>query len=151
MPSTLLNSGTLLVDDHLRAEAEGLARQVHDRVTVGLRLELDDGSGLNLPPDLARFISNVLNGLTRGPLSVQSLPEELTTTTAAEMLAVSRPTLMKWVKAGELPSHKVGSHTRLKARDVLDFRAHLRSEREAAFGALRAWDEQLDAAVGAVQ
>jgi excisionase family DNA binding protein len=151
MPSTLLGSGTLLVDDDLRAEAQGLARRVHDRVTVGLRLELDDGSSVELPTDLARFVSNVLSGVTRGPVSVQTLPEDLTTTTAAEMLAVSRPTLMKWVRLGELPSHKVGSHTRLKTQDVIEFRARLRARREAAFGALRAWDEQLDAAVGSSQ
>ncbi len=151
MPSTLLSSGTLLVDDHLREEAEGLAQEVRDRVVVGLQIELDDGSTIALPTDLARFISNVLNGVARGPVSVQALPDDLTTTTAAEMLAVSRPTLMKWVRSEELASHKVGSHTRLKTQDVLEFRTRLRSQREAAFDALRAWDEQFDAAVGAGQ
>ncbi len=151
MPSTLLNSGTLLVDEHVREEAEQVAQQVHDRATVGLRLDLDDGSTITLPADLAKFIGNVLNGVTRGPVFVQSLPDEVTTTTAAEILGVSRPTVMKWVRAGELPSHKVGSHTRLSTPDVLGFRSRLRSKREAAFDALRAWDEQFDAAVGARQ
>lgn len=151
MPSTLLNSGTLLVDDHLREEAEGLAGRLHDRVATGLRLQLDDGSSIDLPSDLASFVSNVLSGVARGPVSVQALPEELTTTSAAEILAVSRPTLMKWVRSGELPSHKVGTHTRLRTHDVLELRARLRADREAAFSALRGWDEQFDHAVGVAQ
>ena len=47
------------------------------------------------------------------------MPKELTTTAAAKLLGVSRPTLMKWVGEGRLASHKVGRHTRFESEDVL--------------------------------
>ena len=53
-------------------------------------------------------------------------------------MGVSRPTLMKLVSAGELPSHKVGTHTRLWSRDVIAFDRRRREE------ALRALDELRD-------
>jgi excisionase family DNA binding protein len=66
------------------------------------------------------------------------VPEDVTTTTAAKLLGVSRPTLMKMIAGGDLPSHKVGTHARLKADQVLAFkRARLARQRKA-------FDELLD-------
>ena len=52
-------------------------------------------------------------------MTLGSMPKELTTTAAAKLLGVSRPTLMKWVGEGRLASHKVGRHTRFESEDVL--------------------------------
>ena len=70
-----------------------------------------------------------------------SIPSELTTTTAAGMLGISRPTLMKLVHAGEIPAHKVGSHTRINADDVLAYREQIRNRQRAAFDELRAFED----------
>lgn len=148
MPSTLLSSGTVLVDEHLRTQAQAVAEEAHDRSIVELLVRLEDGAEVALPPELARFFNHVLQGLTRGPVSVTTLPDELTTTTAADILGVSRPTVMKWTRAGRLPSHKVGSHTRLQATDVLRLRRELMEERVASFQELRAWEDALESVVG---
>lgn len=63
-------------------------------------------------------------------------PREVTTSTAAAMLGVSRPTLMKMVKDGLLPSRKVGTHTRLLSSDVLAAKKARRARERAAFAAL---------------
>lgn len=146
MPAALLSNGTILVDESIRAEAKQVTKKVHDRVVRGLRLVLDDGQEISLPTDLVGFLGNVLSGLSRGGVSVTLLPEELTTTVAAELLGVSRPTLMKWVRAGEIPSHPVGSHTRLKLADVLAHGKALHTKRAVAFDALRAWEEEFEPA-----
>lgn len=141
MPTALLPNGTVLIDDSLRSEAETVKANLRDRSVRGFRLVLEDGKEISLPTDLVHFFDNVLQGLARGGVSVTTFPNELTTTMAAEMLGVSRPTLMKWIRANEITSHQVGSHTRLKLTDVLEFGKLRRQKREEAFAALRAWED----------
>lgn len=76
-------------------------------------------------------------------MTIHSLPQELTTTMAAKMLDVSRPTLMKLIGEQRLPAHKVGSHTRLSTADVLAFRNEQREGRRRAFDELRKLDEEI--------
>lgn len=140
--TVLLTNGTVLVDETLRAQASELVRQAHDRSFRGIKLVTDDGSEVELSADLGAFVGHVLEGLARGPVSVTTLPDELTTTVAAELVGVSRPTLMKLVRDGELTAKKVGSHTRLSTTDVLAFRKTRARSRRAAFAALRALDEE---------
>lgn len=87
-----------------------------------------------LQPLLRRIVESVAEGRR---VTVGEMPEEVTTTLAAEMLEISRPTLMKRVRAGEIPAHKVGSHTRLRTADVLEARERAQQQRRDAFDALR--------------
>ncbi|MGN7797693.1 helix-turn-helix domain-containing protein [Leifsonia sp. 22587] len=142
MTATLLSDGSVFVDEEVQHEAEQFAETAHDRSVRGILIQLEDGSEQSLPPRLVEFVTRVLSGTANGPISVNLMPEELTTTQAADMLGVSRPTLMKLVSGKQIPSHKVGSHTRLNTRDVLTLREQRKSERAAAFARLRAWDEE---------
>jgi excisionase family DNA binding protein len=97
-----------------------------------------------VPPELAAIVARVVEILAAGgTVTVGAMPPELTTTTAARMLGISRPTLMKMVKRGEIPSHRVGSHTRLLPDDVLAARDRMLDERRSAFEKLRDLDEAL--------
>ncbi|MFT4011700.1 MAG: helix-turn-helix domain-containing protein [Nocardioidaceae bacterium] len=49
---------------------------------------------------------------------IRTSPEELTTTQAAQELGISRPTLMKMIRNGEIPAHKVGTNTHLRKAAV---------------------------------
>lgn len=146
MSVLLANGNTVVIEEELQEQAAQLVKDQHDRVITGVQLRNDDGSEVTLPSNLAQLVRQILEGLSRGPLTVTTLPHELTTTTAAEMLAVSRPTLMKWIAAGDLDAHKVGSHTRLLTSDVLAFRHVIRARRAAAFEELRAFDAELASA-----
>ncbi|HEY5855391.1 MAG TPA: helix-turn-helix domain-containing protein [Aldersonia sp.] len=96
-----------------------------------------------MPAELASVISQVIGVLAQGgTVTVGCVPSELTTTTAAKMLDISRPTLMKLVRDGQIPSHKVGSHTRLRSKDVIDYRARLREQERQAFDDLRAFEDE---------
>lgn len=98
-----------------------------------------------LPADLASIISKVVHVMANGgTITIGSLPEELSTTVAAEQLGVSRPTLMRMVHAGEIPAHKVGSHHRLKATDVLATKRSRLDRQRRAFDELRALEDELE-------
>lgn len=101
-----------------------------------------DGSEIELPDRIQKMLLGTLAAVAEtGEASVGRVPEELTSTVAAEMLGVSRPTLMKWVGEGRIASFKVGSHTRFKRGDVFALREERTKERRAAFTALRESDQ----------
>ena len=108
---------------------------VHDfmQSLEGRSPRLASEEGAPLPAGVAQALELVLEAISEGrPVSVATMPENLTTTTAAGLLGVSRPTLMKLVRAGRIPTNKVGSHHRLRSADVLDLREELRKERQQA-------------------
>lgn len=102
------------------------------------------GHMVQIPSALAGLMRAVIDGVSRGAtVTIHSLPRELTTTTAAKMLDMSRPTLMKLIAEKKLPAHKVGSHTRLLASDVTAFRSSQREAQRRAFDRLRELDEEI--------
>lgn len=100
------------------------------------------GSAVPVPDELSALIAHVVQAVALGHMvTVNAMPEELTTTAAAQLLGVSRPTLMRKINAGEIPSRKVGSHTRLRTVDVLRERQARRQRQLAAFNELRALED----------
>lgn len=99
---------------------------------------------VEVPAELATLLLNVLQAVAKGGnVTLKTLPNELTTTVAAEEIGVSRPTLMRMIRDGEISAHKVGTHHRLKLADVQEFRrARLRRQR-AAFEELRQLEDDL--------
>lgn len=78
--------------------------------------------GQNAPDVVSQIISKVLDAVAAGrPISISRMPEQITTTTAATLLGVSRPTIMKYIKQGKLSSTMVGTHHRLNTGEVLAF------------------------------
>jgi excisionase family DNA binding protein len=142
MVATAVLTGSQIVDQVVQSEASDLVAEAHDRKVGGVVMTLDDGSVMELQPNLARFLVNMVQSIAAdGTLTTNSLPEELTTTVAAQVIGVSRPTLMKMIAREKLPFKRVGSHTRLMRRDVLDLRAsRLAAQSEAIENLRRAGD-----------
>lgn len=124
----------------LREEAE--KRDAPRRLT----LETGDESDLSveLPSAVARVLVDALADLSDGrSITVADADEELTTREAAELLNVSRPHLTKLLKQDEIPSHKVGSHHRVRRRDVLAYKAKRRARSEEAMQRLTEKSQEL--------
>ncbi len=140
--SVLLSNGTVFVEEGLREQAADLLGGLAVGDAAGITIATEDGAETVLPADLSSFLAQVLRGLARGRVSVVPLPDELTTTVAAELVGVSRPTLMKLVRTGELAAHQVGTHTRLRTADVLALRRSRARARRDALDALRDLDDE---------
>ena len=112
---------TILVDPESQRDIEQTVDDIKDiRANIALNV---DGRNVDLPKDVSVIVTTVLESLSKGSrVVISTTPKELRTTAAAEMLGISRPTLLKLVREGELPSHKVGAHHRFLLNDVLEYR-----------------------------
>lgn len=144
MATTLVDPGRLLVDE----QDARLARDVLstlDGPAGFLSVGRTDLPSQPLPLEIGRLIQEVLRGVASGAsMSIATIPREVTTSTAAAMLGISRPTLMKLIKDGTIPAHKVGSHTRLLSEDVMAARKARRARERAAFAALLEAEAEAD-------
>ena len=86
-----------------------------------------------LPAAAVKVIVDVLAAMADSkPISVIPTEAELTTQQAADMLNVSRPHLVKLLKAGELLFSKVGTHRRIRVADLLAYKMRALAERRTA-------------------
>lgn len=105
-----------------------------------------DRTEIDLSPALGQLVLDVLTHVARGEM-VTFVPygAELTTKEAADLLNVSRPFLVKMLEEKRIPFHRVGSHRRVRASDILQFRAERDSERANALDDLQRLGQELDA------
>lgn len=96
----------------------------------GVQLAAGDSGSVAVPGLVVDLLKQVCAVLDRGDgVVVSEVARMLTTSEAARMLAVSRPTLIGLLDKGEMQSQKVGTHRRVALRDVLDYR-RLRIEQQ---------------------
>lgn len=106
-----------------------------------LSLEGEDGTAVRLSESAHETLIEALRSLiANGEVVIARMPEELSSSTAADVIGVSRPTLMKWANQGRIPSFKVGSHTRFKRDDVLSFKRDRAKAKSDAFERLRQFE-----------
>lgn len=82
---------------------------------------------------LLRVVDAMQKGLS---VTVSPTSQTLTSQQAADLLGISRPTLIKALDEGKLPFARSGTHRRLALTDVLDYREKRRREQYAAIEAL---------------
>jgi excisionase family DNA binding protein len=128
--------------------ARVLARRIAAAARGGaVRLRLDEASGeeaVELPPVASRLVLDLLEELARGnAVTVTGVGAELTTQEAADLLNVSRPTLIQLLDEGKLPYRRLGTHRRIPLADVQAFKADLYAKRRDTLEALVAHDQAL--------
>jgi excisionase family DNA binding protein len=94
------------------------------------------GDRIELPAEVYRVLRHVVEALRHGfAVTVMPLTQTLTTQQAADLLGVSRPTLVKLLDEGKIPFDRVGTHRRILLRDLLTYREERRAAQYAALEA----------------
>ncbi|WP_026123584.1 helix-turn-helix domain-containing protein [Nocardiopsis chromatogenes] len=107
------------------------------------RLVGPDGSEIEVPDELYEALCGVVEALSQG-LAVSIAPHNtmLTTQEAADLLDISRPTLVRRLSEGEIPFTMRGRHRRVLLRDVLDYQERTRRERRRVLDEMAAEAEE---------
>lgn len=141
MPAAVMTDERVIISEQTARDAHNTAVP-HD---ASLVLKSADGREQELPPNVEQILMATLCAMAEGKSArISTLPEHLTSTVAADLLGVSRPTLMKWVKDGDIEPFKVGSHNRFQRDEVLALKAKRKIQREEAFDKLRALEDEQD-------
>ncbi|SNR53346.1 DNA binding domain-containing protein, excisionase family [Haloechinothrix alba] len=91
-----------------------------------------DGSRIELPDELFAVLRDVATTLSQGfAVNVGPQLTTLTTSQAAEVLGISRPTLVRLLEQGEIPFDKPGRHRQVRLVDVLAYQESARRVRSA--------------------
>lgn len=83
-----------------------------------------------------RLLRQVAEALQRGlAVTVAPVSKQITTQQAADLLGVSRPTVVKLLDEQKIPFERVGSHRRIRLKDLLEYRERRRAAQYAALEA----------------
>lgn len=122
------------------AETESLTR-----LLAAMRMEPSQGAMLvgpdetrwELPAEAYRVLREVLEAMSQG-LAITVIPQHtmLTTQEAADILGISRPTLVKLLENDSMPYERRGRHRRLRLVDVLEYQSAARATRRGKLDVL---------------
>ena len=95
-----------------------------------------EGDQIELPKDVHAILVQIIHAMAAGKaVSVRPLTMKLTTQQAADMLGVSRPTVVKLTEDGALPVQRIGTRRMLLLDDVLSYREKRRQQQYAFLAA----------------
>ena len=131
--------------------AQRAARRIGEYLTmhpgaspVTIKGELAGDDVLVVPREAAVLLAQVLGYLANGE-GVNVMPDsaELTTQQAAEFLNVSRPHLIKLLESEQIPFRRVGTHRRIRFRDLRLYKSQDDLERRQAADELTQLSQEL--------
>jgi excisionase family DNA binding protein len=96
----------------------------------------DPEDSVELPEGVYRILRQVVEAMQQGhAVTVSPQVRTLTSQQAADLLGVSRPTVIRLLNEGKIPFDRAGTHRRVKLRDLLDYREQRRAAQYAALEA----------------
>ncbi len=122
----------------------GAALAVSERDSATAFLDVK-GECLVVPREVVEVLRGVVEAMSRGQaVTVAPVHLRLTTQEAADLLGVSRPTLVKLLEDGEIPFERPGRHRRVRLADLLAYRDRASKERRAALDRMVAIADDAD-------
>lgn len=104
-----------------------------------------DAGSVAVPGLLVDLLRQVSAALDQGDgVVVSEVARELTTSEAARVLGVSRPTLIGLLDKGAIKAHKVGTHRRVALGDVLAYRRRRISQQREVYETLMSEQDDLE-------
>ena len=143
------------LEPSLPSEAEAILAKETSRVLAAklrddepLRLCISDDPSpegtLNLPAPALRLLVRILEEMARGnAVTLIPVHPELTTQEAADMLKISRPSLIQLLNEGKIESRRVGTHRRVRFEALMKYKRQADMERRKVLKHLAASDQEL--------
>jgi excisionase family DNA binding protein len=122
-----------------------LASRTQTTDPLQLRLLDDPSAGtVKLPASAVRMLVHILEEMARGnAVTLIPVHAELTTQEAADMLNISRPSLIQLLDQGKIEYRHVGTHRRVRFEALIAFKRRADAERSAVLTALAAYDQEI--------
>ncbi len=122
-----------------------LSSRLRSKTPLKLRLVgTTEGETLVIPESAAKMLIGILAEMGRGnTVTVVPVHAELTTQEAADLLSVSRPSLIQLLDEGKIEYRKVGTHRRVRFDSVMAYKRRVHAERLAALSELVAYDQEI--------
>jgi len=109
----------------------------------------DEHDQVEVPEALHRVLVQAVAALKAGKaVTISPTMPKLTTQQAADLLGVSRPTVVRLMDEGEIPSERIGNRRKVLLKDLLDYRdARRQRQYQAIFDTSVDVSEEEDPAV----
>ena len=122
-----------------------LAARVQTADPLQLRMLDDPTAGtVRLPATAVRMLIQILEEMARGnAMTLIPVHAELTTQQAADMLNISRPSLIQLLDEGKIEYRRVGTHRRVRFEALMAHKRRADAERRAVLAELAAYDQEL--------
>lgn len=119
----------------MKQVAHGLEDAIRHLSNEAPTLTLHNNSTIHveLPPTMLDMLLQITQAMSQG-LAISIVPHNmmLSTQEAADLLGISRPTLVRMVEEGKIPFEKKNRHRRLYLRDVVQYRERQRRDSNEA-------------------
>jgi len=140
-PKRSRNSATHLHRDDLRFAEQSInifKRHIDRQGRLSFQINKDNKKeSVVIPAVAARLFEEILIQLSEGNIvAIFPIQKELTTQQAADLLNVSRPYLINLIDQGKISCRKIGTHRRIYAKDILDFKEKDDFQRSSALDEL---------------
>jgi excisionase family DNA binding protein len=130
MVSTTLERTVLPPDESLEDLAERFGGFGQKPVTKVIG---PNGEEIVLPAQVFEALRDIVQLMAQGrAVTIAPVHQRLTTQEAADLLGISRPTLVKLLESGEIAFEQPGRHRRVRLVDVLEYRDRRSAQRRDA-------------------
>jgi excisionase family DNA binding protein len=122
-----------------------LAPRMSSKTPLSVRVgDASKEETLQLPASAVKMLVRILEEMARGnAVTLIPIHAELTTQEAADLLHISRPSLIQLLNEGKIEYRKVGTHRRVRFEALMQYKRRADAERRVALDELAAYDQEL--------
>ena len=144
--SNVVHLPTAQEAEEAKITSRALSKYAHnERLHLKIASNNNESEDLILPGYAINLLLAMLTEMSKGnAITVMPIHAELSTQETAELLNVSRPHLVDLLEQGKIPFRKVGTHRRILANDVFDYKQRIDEARFKALDDLAAQAQESD-------